>query len=258
MEEIMDTLFSGWEMIELDFALVKGDERMISLFTGDERPIHAGGNGSFGELESLSSNENSAEKSEFIPDSLSSLSRDENSSENSELVPDLLSWSGSWSWVPGGDIERDKGLNGNAVVEVMDWARGCVCIANRNDFKGVEVYCASDRISCGRVESWGDGKNDFRETEELAGRDTCGVCSRADNRGDNDKDIDGAGKLAPSLLNEGSRGCKESWGDGFGEVGDSLRMDAAEGECWRRGEDGGGCIGTQVAFFLSTDGLSPL
>lgn len=31
--------------------------------------------------------------------------------------------------------------------------------------------------------------------------------------------------------------CVESWRD-------SLRMDAAEGECWRRGEDGERCIGT--------------
>jgi hypothetical protein len=71
----MATLSSGWEMIELDFEvaeLAKGDERMTSLLTGVKRPMRGGNNGSFGELGSLSGKENSAEKSEFIPD-LSSL-----------------------------------------------------------------------------------------------------------------------------------------------------------------------------------------
>lgn len=56
------------------------------------------------------------------------------------------------------------------------------------------------------------------------------------------------------LTLEGSRACKEIRGDGFGEVWSSFRMDSAEGEGWGREE---GCFGAQVAFFLSTDGLSP-
>jgi hypothetical protein len=81
IEENLDTLFSGWEMIKLDFA--------ISLFTM-EKPICVRYNGSFGELGPLWGDESSAEKSEFIPDSLSSLFGVENSAENSEFIPDLL------------------------------------------------------------------------------------------------------------------------------------------------------------------------
>jgi len=58
-------------MIELDFALPKKDETMILLSTREERPVRADNNGNSGELESLSDDENSAEKSEFISDLLS-------------------------------------------------------------------------------------------------------------------------------------------------------------------------------------------
>ena len=58
-------------MIELDFALPKRDETMILLSTREERPVRADNNGNSGELESLSDDENSAEKSEFISDLLS-------------------------------------------------------------------------------------------------------------------------------------------------------------------------------------------
>lgn len=114
-------------MIELDFALPKRDETMILLSTREERPVRTDNNGNSGELESLSDDENSAEKREFISD--------------------LLSPSGSRSWIPGGDMERGEGINGNAVVK-MDWAPapGCVCIADRGDFRGVEVYCTPDWI----------------------------------------------------------------------------------------------------------------
>jgi len=44
-------------------------------------------------------------------------------------------------------MERGEGINGNAVVK-MDWAPapGCVCIADRGDFRGVEAYCTPDWI----------------------------------------------------------------------------------------------------------------
>ena len=58
-------------MIELDFVLPKKDETMILLSTREERPVRADNNGNSGELESLSDDENSAEKSEFISDLLS-------------------------------------------------------------------------------------------------------------------------------------------------------------------------------------------
>jgi hypothetical protein len=133
-------------------------------------------------------------------------------------------------------------------------AQGCVCLDNRGDnLRGVEVQSAPGWIPCGRAEGWKDAKISFGETGELVRRDPCRGCGCADNGGDN-----GKGEPVPSIPLEGSRGFKESRGDGFGEVTlmDLVRRDA-EGERWNRGADGNGCIGNEVAFFLLTDGLSP-